>query len=111
MTPESRYGSSEQLFVASHAYNDVGEQEMHKTDDGKDTDIVQVNARQAIYRLVTLPLPDPPPRSTRAKVTSYMHLYAQDRFGDAEKWWIIADANPHIRYPLDLQMNDLVYLP
>jgi hypothetical protein len=70
-----------------------------------------VMSRQAIYRLTTLPLPEPPPRSTRAKVTSYMHLYAEDHYGDSQKWWIIADSNPHIRYPLDLKTNDLVYLP
>jgi hypothetical protein len=106
MTPESRYGSSEQLFVAAHAYDEVGKTAV---DDSSDTPIV--NGRQAIYRLTELPLPDPPPQSTRAKVTSYLHLYANDLYGDAEKWWMVAEANPHIRYPLDLKMNDLVYLP
>ena len=106
MTPESRYSSSDEIFVPAHRYTDVGKVE---TDDTSDSPSVVTN--RATYRLVTLPLPDPPPASTRAKVTSYMHLYAQDRYGDAEKWWIIADANPQIRYPLDIKVGQRVFLP
>ena len=106
MTPESRYATADSQFVVSHAYTDTGTVEVNT-----DTSSVQVNARLALYRLTVLPLPDPPPMTTRSKVTSYMHLYAEDQYGDAEKWWLIADANPQIRYPLDLPVNTLVYLP
>jgi hypothetical protein len=106
MTPESRYSSSDEIFVPAHRYTDVGEAEVDTKSDS-----AVVHTDRAIYRLVTLPLPDPPPASTRAKVTSYMHLYAQDRYGDAEKWWLIADANPQIRYPLDIRVGQRVFLP
>ena len=105
MTPESRYSSADSLFVASHSYTELGVLDIDSTSGS-----AVVNSRQALYRSPTLPV-DPIPTSTRANVTSFMHLYAQDRFGDAEKWWIIADANPQIRYPLDLKINSLVYLP
>ena len=57
--------------MSAHAYTDTGTIEINA-----DSDSPQVNYRQALYRLTTLPLPDPPPTTALAKVTSYMHLYA-----------------------------------
>jgi len=32
-------------------------------------------------------------------------------YGDDNLWTLLADANPHIRYPLDLQAGDEIVIP
>lgn len=36
---------------------------------------------------------------------------ASKRYQDANKWYVIADANPHVFWPLDLQPGTLIFLP
>lgn len=40
-----------------------------------------------------------------------MAALAQRFYGDATVWWVIADANPHVLYPLDLPKNTLLSIP
>lgn len=32
-------------------------------------------------------------------------------FGNGRKWWVLADLNPHIFWPLSLQAGDQILLP
>lgn len=105
--PESRYAEAEMLVSPSHTYDADG-----RPVDDSEHDLASVEWRQTLYMLTALPLPAPPDYQYQAKVTDDFPLLAHTTLGkDATKWWVVADANPHIRYPLDLKMGDIVYLP
>jgi len=36
---------------------------------------------------------------------------AFERYGDADKWYVITDANPKIFWPLDLEAGDEIVIP
>jgi len=36
---------------------------------------------------------------------------AKNKYGDGNKWYVLADINSHIFFPLDLEVNTLIYLP
>lgn len=36
---------------------------------------------------------------------------AHQIYGDAEKWWVLARANPEVFYPDDIQMGSLLRIP
>lgn len=107
MNSESRYRDVDTLLVSSHDYDDVGNIIIDPV-----TNRPTVNyPRETSYRLTTLPLPDPPVNQYMVKVTDNYTLLAKTVYNDAQKWWVLADANPHIRHPLDLKAADIIFLP
>ena len=36
---------------------------------------------------------------------------AHKRLGTTRRWWLIADFNPHVFYPLDLKGGDVINVP
>lgn len=104
--PESRYQEGERLFVLSHTYGS-----QRSVDMDEDTGAPRLTSREAVYVLNTLPLPDPPPHEYYVKVTDDYQRLAAEHLGDSQRWWQLADANPQVRYPLDLTMGDVIYLP
>jgi nucleoid-associated protein YgaU len=36
---------------------------------------------------------------------------ASRKYGDGNKWYVLADVNPHIVFPLDLEAGQLIYIP
>jgi nucleoid-associated protein YgaU len=36
---------------------------------------------------------------------------AQKHYGDGNKWYVLADANPSVFFPLDLDSGTLIYIP
>jgi nucleoid-associated protein YgaU len=36
---------------------------------------------------------------------------AAKRYGDGNKWYIIADVNPQVFFPLDLEAGEVIYIP
>lgn len=106
MNPDSRYQQGEVLFVPSHTYDSQG-----NVENVVGTATPNVVSKETSYRLTTLPLPDPPSTTYMVKVTDNITLLAKTQFNDPQKWWVLADANPHIRHPLDLKATDVIYLP
>lgn len=104
ITNDSRYVSAATEYPSSHTYNTLGEAE--KDDDGK---LIEVS--RATTYLLTTRQTSVPPRQYMVKETDNVQLLAYSVFQDPTQWWVIADANPHIRYPLDLKMGDLIHLP
>jgi hypothetical protein len=104
MKPDSRYIDAGSEFVSSHLYDAAGVRENR---DGKPGIAVQ----KALYRLQVLPLPESPDETYMAKVTDTFPLLAKRLFNDPEKWWVVAEANPQIRHPLDLEAADILYIP
>lgn len=113
MNPESRYAEADRRFVVCHNYTEFGELEPRILEDGTydPSGTPKTEGRAALYRLTTLPLPDPPNFQVRAKVTDNFTLYAKEQYNDPTKWWIIADATPSLRHPFDLKPGDTVYIP
>jgi len=55
-----------------------------------------------------------PPNGSELYVTlagDTMESLAFRRYGDANKWYVIADANPKVFWPLDLQPGTQIIIP
>ena len=46
-----------------------------------------------------------------AKAGDRLDKLAADAYGDPTKWWVIADANPEVFYPDDLNPGDYLRIP
>lgn len=106
MKYDSRYREADSQIVLSHSYDETGVREMNS-----ETDSPVATARTALYRLTTLPLPTPPEDTHQVSVVESFPTVAKSLFDDQQRWWVVADANPHIRHPLDLKTADVIYLP
>lgn len=104
ITNDSRYVQAAKEFVVVPVYDENGFQE--KDESGN---LVRVS-RDTTFLLTTAQL-STPPRQYMVKETDNIQLLAYRALQDPTQWWSIADANPHIRNPLDLSMGDLIYLP
>lgn len=105
ISPGSRYEQAEQLFAQAHVYDESG------VPTADENGVVIVDARNTSYMLATLPLPDPPDLEYVAKVTDSFDTLASQYLGDPARWWAIADANPGVRYPLDLVAGTILRMP
>jgi nucleoid-associated protein YgaU len=47
----------------------------------------------------------------RVKAGDTMEVVAARHFGDPLRWWELADVNPHIKFPMDLNVGDVLRLP
>jgi len=101
---DSRYVNADDMFVTSHAYTAQGRPDVNQ--DGT----VAVHSRDTLYLLTTAQgvLPN---NVKRAGWGEDMSDLANEALQDPTKWWVVADANPEIRYPLDLAPSDLVRMP
>jgi hypothetical protein len=109
--PDSRYARAETVPAPTHLYDANGKAEKALDDDGKILDRSAVDVRDTLYLLTTLPLPDPPELQIMVREDENITLLAHKALRDPRKWWLVADANPQIRHPLDLKATDVVYLP
>ena len=50
-------------------------------------------------------------RTYRVKAGDRIDTIAHQAFGDANRWWEIADLNPQIKFPLDLTPGDVLRIP
>lgn len=104
ITNDSRYAASAHEFTVTHLYDESGVPE--KDDENQ----VLTSSRDTTYLLPTAQLSNPP-RQYMVKVTDNIQLLAYRALQDPTQWWLLADANPHIRYPMDLAMGDLIHIP
>lgn len=104
ISSDSRYIDAAHEFPLVHLYDDLGNLE-------KDTNgaVVEVS-RDTTYRLTTGQAASPP-RQYMVKETDNIQLLAYRALQDPTRWWVIANANPHIRYPFDMHMGDVIHLP
>jgi hypothetical protein len=89
----------------AHYYDERGHVEIDA-----DTDAVIEVSRDTTY-LLTTGQPSVPPRQYMVKVTDNIQLLSYQHLQDPSQWWVIANANPHVRYPFDLKMGDTIYIP
>ena len=45
------------------------------------------------------------------KINDTVESLASELFGDASLWWRIADVNPQIKFPLDLEPGMVIRIP
>lgn len=104
ITNDSRYAQAAHEFSQTHLYDESGKVEK---DENKKPTVVN---RDTTYLLPTARL-STPPRQYMVKETDNIQLLAYRSLQDPTQWWVVADANPHIRYPMDLAMGNLVHIP
>ena len=104
--PSSRYAQAVKRSSPTHRYEADGSVTV---EDGTGEPLVDY--RETSYLLTVLPLPDPPEIQYMLKETDNVNLLAHLVLKDPEKWWVVADANPQIRHPLDMKTGDIIYLP
>jgi hypothetical protein len=103
---DSRYANAAYENAVSHTYDALGNVDNSETDTKK----VNVLSRSTSY-LLTTGQSSVPPKSYMVKMTDNIQLLAYRVLQDPTRWWVIANGNPHIRYPMDLAMGDTIYLP
>jgi len=59
----------------------------------------------------TTVVPDGETEAYTVKAGETFETLAYKLFGNARRWWILADMNPHIFWPLDLKAGDQILLP
>lgn len=106
MNPNSRYQDADFLRAPARNYDELGLHEVYE-----DTGESRVEVRAAIYRLPTLPMPEPPEQQRMVRVTDRYHLLAKQSLNSSTLWWVVAEANPQIRHPLDIKAGDVIYMP
>lgn len=105
ITSDSRYSGADRQFPTTHIYDDLGRPETNA-----ETKREEEVSRDTVYVLVTAQT-SLPPRQYMVKETDNIQLLSYRALQDPTRWWVIANANPQIRYPLDLQMGDVIHLP
>lgn len=105
ITEDSRYAEAVHEFPLTHHYDALGKVEMDS-----DTKKPITDSRNTTY-LLTTKQHSSPHQQYMVKQTDNIQLLAYRALRDPSQWWVIADANPHIRYPLNLKMGDTIHLP
>jgi hypothetical protein len=108
---ESRYARAALQQAPAHRYDANGFTVKDVDINGKEVDRDKVEYHETYYLLTTLPLPDPPDVQVMVRETDNVALLAHKALKDPQKWWVVADANPQIRHPLDYRAGDVVFLP
>ena len=103
---DSRYVDAAHEFAVAHTYDELGRVEYL----AEDTSVPNTASRDTTY-LITTGYATPPPKQYMVKETDNIQLLAYKSQRDPTRWWVIANANPHIRYPMDLAMGNMIHLP
>lgn len=126
ITSDSRYAAAAHEDALTHLYDSLGNPETVSITDqvipgstvtagtvtapNLVTDPLTQISRDTLY-LLTTAQGTVPPRTYMVKMTDNVQLLAYRTMVDPTRWWVIADANPHIRYPFDFVMGQTINLP
>lgn len=106
IAPNSRYADADNEFSTSHSY-DVAGVPRKDPDDPKKS---RVHNRDTLYRVTTQPDVLVLPRYNVMRETDTWPLVAYKHLRDPQKWWQLAEDNPHIHHPFDVKMGDRVHI-
>jgi hypothetical protein len=106
--PGSRYEDAEHQFAGKHFYDSWGHPLLINEDS---TLRVWNTSVDTLYMLTTLPLPPPPPAEYYAKESEHFPFLAFKFMQDSTRWWEIAEVNPGVWYPLDLEAGMYLRVP
>lgn len=114
ITSDSRYSAAAHETALSHLYDAEGNPESYDADGllqtFASTNSPTDTSRDTTYLLTTAQGADPP-RHYMVKDTDNIQLLAYRHLDDPTRWWVIADANPQIRYPFDFVMGKTIHVP
>lgn len=67
---------------------------------------------ESVFELRNI-ISEPPTGSKtyRVKPGDTFETLAAKRYGDGNKWYVIADVNPHVFWPLSLEVGEVIYVP
>lgn len=106
LSADSRYQEADRVFTTTHTYSE--KRQVDLTDAGEP----QLTVRDTLYRTLVSSTPDTDtPDEIMAREGDSFQLLATTLLGAADRWWELADANPQVRYPLDLKMGDILVVP
>ena len=106
ITSDSRYVNATHESAPAHTYDEYGMIEA----DPNNLALPNTLHRDTTY-LLTTSSSTPPPKQYMVKVTDNIQLLAFYALQDPTRWWVIANANPHIRYPFDMGYGDTIHMP
>lgn len=109
---DSRYTSAEKVFADAHEYTGSRELIYEMDEFGVpyfDRPVVKTNA--TLFLMTTSGPEYVPPFKYMMKETDNVTTLAYTSIQDPTKWWVVADVNPELGYPLDWELGDLVNLP
>lgn len=103
---DSRYVDAAHEFADAHTYD-----ELTRLEYNADYPTVPNSVSRDTTYLLTTAYSTPPPKQYMVKETDNIQLLAYRSQRDPTRWWVLANANPHVRYPMDLTMGDMIHLP
>ena len=106
ITSDSRYVEAAHESAEAHTYDDLSNVEFDTVDTS-----LKNNVKRDTKYLITTRLGTIPPTQYMVKETDNIQLLSYVVQRDPHKWWVIANANPHIRHPFDIKMGDIIHLP
>jgi hypothetical protein len=104
----SRYEEGERLWTEAFLY-DHYQNPAYDGDPSLKRRIVE--RREAVYLQHTLPLPERPRGEYFVKDLEDQALLAFKFLEDASQWWLIAEVNSQVWYPLDMKLGDSIRVP
>lgn len=99
ITSDSRYQDAVRAFATAHVYDQHGRIILNG-DEG--VPIVRTSTQEATYRLTVPNNVPPPPLEYRVVQGETMAFIAWKTMRQHSSWWLLAEANPQVWYPLDI---------
>jgi hypothetical protein len=108
ITSDSRYQDAVKVFATGHVYDEYG-RTLLNNDDG----LVQTRntTQETTYRLTVPSGAAPPPLEYPVVQGETMQYIAWKTMRSHSSWWLLAEANPQIWYPLDIPLGAAVRVP
>lgn len=108
ISPGSRYEEGDRIWSDAYLYDNY----QNPRFDGDEVYKRRLTERrETVYLMHTLPLPTRPRGEYFAKDLEDLPFIAFKFMEDASNWWQLAEVNPQIWYPLDIQIGDMLRIP
>jgi hypothetical protein len=108
--PGSRYEVADRQATLSHSYSTRGFP-LLSGDAGKTSLHTRTDLREALYRVTTEPDVLGATVTYYVKESENLPYLGFKILDDPNQWHVLAEMNPHIWYPLDIQPGDFLRLP
>jgi hypothetical protein len=108
ISPGSRYEDGERVFVPLHLYDKY---QNVRLDEDKVYQRPLWDRQEAVFLSPGLPLPPLPSGEYAAVEDEDLSFIAFKFLENPQSWWELAEVNPQIWYPLDIQAGELVRIP
>lgn len=108
ISSDSRYQTASKSFTLSHAYDEYGRIYLNGDEA---TPVPRLVARETLYRLSSASATTQAPVEYLVRQGETMSYVSWKLLTAHSNWWKIAEANPSVWYPLDLQPGTSLRIP